>query len=221
VLRLSFEMLREPSLVPGERAAILDRVGRQLHRLERMTADFLDRAQIESGRVELKLETLDARDLVARSCELFIGATEVHRIVRAVPEQPIRMRGDALRIEQILTNLVSNAVKYSPQGGDVVVRVRGESGVVVFSVVDGGVGLTEEERRTIFEPFQRAPRMRSEVPGTGLGLSVVSRLVEAHRGTIQIHSELGRGSTFEVRLPGVDAPDPSRHSAEPVATRAS
>lgn len=104
---------------PDQRREILDRARRQTRRLERMTADFLDRAQIESGRFELKLETVNAAELVAHGTEPFAGTSPVHYVELSIPHSVLLARCDPLRVDQVLTNLVSNAIKYSPGGGRV------------------------------------------------------------------------------------------------------
>ena len=102
---------------------------------------------------------------------------------------------------QVLHNLVSNALKYSPVGSRVDVEVRQEGDEVLLSVVDRGIGISSEEMRHLFAPFRRSGRARETAPGVGLGLSVSRRIVEAHGGRIEVDSRPGVGSTFRVRLP--------------------
>jgi len=107
----------------------------------------------------------------------------------------------ATRLGQILTNLVSNAVKYSPEGGRIRIRLEQEGGRAVVAVSDEGIGIAEEDLQRIFEPFKRSKSPRADIPGVGLGLSVARQLVVAHGGDIEVESRLGEGSTFRVRLP--------------------
>jgi signal transduction histidine kinase len=130
-------------------------------------------------------------------------------------DQPLRVHVvllssycDPLRIEQVLANLVSNAIKYSPAGGEVRATLRTANGEAVIQVADQGIGIPERDRGTIFEPFRRTGSLRSAVAGTGLGLYVVRRLVEAHAGSVAVASIEGVGTIFTVRLPlAHDAPE--------------
>jgi two-component system, OmpR family, sensor histidine kinase MtrB len=108
---------------------------------------------------------------------------------------------DPLRIDQVVSNLLSNAIKYSPDGGDIEVLVETTAREAVISVRDQGVGIGAEEMPHVFAPFRRGKGSVEVAPGTGLGLSVVRRIVEAHGGRVQVESAIGRGSTFRVWLP--------------------
>jgi signal transduction histidine kinase len=104
-------------------------------------------------------------------------------------------------MSQVLNNLIGNALKYSPAGGRVRVGVSRDAGEAVINVSDEGIGIPPEEVARIFEPFRRVPGVADTIPGTGLGLSVARRIVEAHGGSIGVTSQPGVGSTFSVRLP--------------------
>ncbi|HEX8825120.1 MAG TPA: HAMP domain-containing sensor histidine kinase [Archangium sp.] len=175
-------------------------VRRQVARLDRMVGDLLDATRIEAGRFELQLEERDARELVREVAELYQGGSSQDFQVR-LPEEPVPLSCDPTRIEQVLHNLVSNALKYSPTGSRVDLIVAREGDEAVLSVVDRGIGISAEEMRHLFMPFQRAVRAREKAPGVGIGLSVARRIVEAHGGRIEVDSRPGVGSTFRVRLP--------------------
>ena len=110
---------------------------------------------------------------------------------------------DPARLDQVLTNLVSNALKYSPDGGEVRVRLRADrrAGRAELAVSDAGVGMTAAERAELFRPFARGAAGGRGIGGVGLGLYIAARIVDGHGGTIAVESEPGRGSTFTVRLP--------------------
>ncbi len=108
---------------------------------------------------------------------------------------------DLARIDQVLTNLVSNALKYSPDGGTVWVRVRRAGEVAEVSVSDEGIGIPPEEQARLFQPFARGSATHTQIGGAGLGLYITAQIVERHGGTIGVESEPGKGSTFTVRLP--------------------
>ena len=122
-----------------------------------------------------------------------------HQFVLEQPKEPVTLYGDPMRIEQVLSNLVSNAIKFSPAGGSVELTITAENDEATVCVRDTGIGIVAEDMADLFMPFQRR---RSDVaPGAGLGLSVVRRIVAAHAGRIDVDSEPGMGSTFCVRLP--------------------
>jgi signal transduction histidine kinase len=210
-----------PSEVRLRRA--LEVVRRQAGKLERMLNDLLDTARIEAGEVEMRVERLDLRDLVRSALELFEGSSPQHRLVSEVPEFAVPVYCDPLRIEQVLANLVSNAIKYSPAGGEVRATLRTANGEAVIQVTDQGIGIPERDRATIFEPFRRTGSLRSAVAGTGLGLYVVRRLVEAHAGSVAVGSmeggdDLHRPATARARRAA--ARDRERAGRARVAVRA-
>jgi signal transduction histidine kinase len=181
---------------------LFERVDRQVVKLERMVSDLLDAARVEAGRLSLDLRPCDVRALVSEVVEQHRPGSPDHRIELSVPADPVPVRCDPVRIEQVLGNLVGNAIKYSPGGGRVSVDVTRDDGRVTLSVADQGLGISDEDRRHIFEPFRRGSRHEG-IPGMGLGLSVARRIVEAHGGVLDVESAPGAGSTFRVRLPAV------------------
>jgi signal transduction histidine kinase len=175
-------------------------VRRQVARLDRMVGDLLDATRIEAGRFELQLEERDARELVREVAELYQGGSSQDLQVQ-LTEEPVLLSCDPARLEQVLHNLVSNALKYSPTGSRVDLLVTREGEEAVLSVVDRGIGMLAEDVRHLFMPFRRGSRAREKAPGVGIGLSVARRIVEAHGGRIEVDSRPGVGSTFRVRLP--------------------
>jgi two-component system, OmpR family, sensor histidine kinase MtrB len=176
-------------------------VRRQVARLDRMVGDLLDATRIEAGKLELQLEERDARELARGVVELYQSTGPSHELILSLPEAPVLLRCDGTRIEQVLNNLVSNALKYSPTGTRVEVTVLREGEEALFSVSDQGIGISQEEQRCLFAPFQRTHGARARAQGAGLGLSVARRIVEAHGGRIEVDSHPGKGSVFQVRLP--------------------
>jgi signal transduction histidine kinase len=168
-----------------------------------MVSDFLDVARIEAGELSLQLDRADAREIVMRVVELFQTTTTEHTIKLSLPEGETSLMCDAQRLEQVLGNLISNAVKYSPGGGTIEVRLHEVDRWAVVEVADQGVGISAEELPRLFEPFRRGGSAAQAVaiPGVGLGLFVVKRIVEAHEGRIEVESLPAQGSIFRVRLP--------------------
>jgi signal transduction histidine kinase len=192
-------------------------VRRQVERLDRMIGDFMDVSLVENGQFTLKMEPRDLRLFAHGVVELFRPTSTLHRFELSLPNESVPVLCDPTRMEQILNNLVSNAIKYSPEGG--VVRVacenRGES--VVLSIRDYGIGISPEDRKKLFTPFSRVGRSQSKIPGIGLGLSVTKRLVEAHGGHVELESTVGEGSTFYVHLPlflGISSPEKTQSTVQ-------
>ncbi|MCW5803883.1 MAG: HAMP domain-containing histidine kinase [Deltaproteobacteria bacterium] len=196
-LRTAVDVLEMDEHPPRSRQ-VLGVLTRQIERLERMTGDFLDISKIEAGKLELHLAPHDLRAIGRGVVELFAG--ERRRVELDVPGEPVRVVCDDVRINQVLTNLVSNALKFSPPTEAVRVAIRAREGGAVVEVADRGTGIAREDLDRIFEPFRRTAATHG-VPGTGLGLVNVKRLVEAHGGRIEIDSAPARGSVFRVILP--------------------
>lgn len=182
------------------RARTLRMLDRQVDRLARMVEDLLSASRIEAGELVLERQSFDLRDAVREVVRVYAPTSSAHRLVLRFDERPVLVEADPLRVEQVVGNLVTNAIKYSPGGGRVLVAVRRrDDGWAVLEVSDQGIGMTPEQVQEAFEPFRRGA---SEVaPGAGLGLSVVRRIVDAHGGRIEVESAPRAGSTFRVLLP--------------------
>jgi two-component system sensor histidine kinase MtrB len=201
-LKLSAQVLASDRLsVPPKVSDLMSVIERQVHRLDRMVGDLLDRSRIEGGQLELRVVEYDARSIAQEAFNLFSTASTSHQLLLHVPETKVPVRCDPFRIEQVLNNLISNAIKYSPAGGNIELNVEESHEDDQFQVSDHGMGIPEEELPYIFEPFRRVKSVKGEIPGVGLGLSVVRRIVQAHSGRIEVESRLGKGTTFRVRLP--------------------
>jgi len=218
ILKLSAQSIAgAPTLPPADRIrGSLNRVSAQVDRLARMVDDLLDRTRIEAGNVEMQMGVCDLRPLVEEVVDLHRAVSDQHRLESSVPDRPVPVRGDPTRLMQVLTNLVSNAIKYSPDGGAVKLKLEEAGGEAVISVVDEGVGIPLEDHEHIFEPFRRARSGESgQIPGVGLGLSVSRRLVLAHGGRIEVEARQEGGSVFRVRLPVAQAAAPSADGPRP------
>ena len=165
-----------------------------------MLNTLMDISEAESGAMPLRRERFDLRDAVARALELYHDVADA-RDVRLEPgiESPAPVSADRVRIEQVAANLIDNAIKYTPEGGRVIVDVETIGGRALLRVRDTGTGIAPSELPRIWDRLFRGDRSRTE-RGLGLGLSLVKAIVEAHGGTVSVESELGRGSTFTVSL---------------------
>ena len=206
-LRLNMALVSPDRPLPRESdvRAVFQRLERQVEKLRRMISDLLDAARVETGQLSLELHRCELTDLVADVVDHYRQAAPGHPIAVSLPPDPVPVRCDPLRIEQVLSNLVGNAIKYSPDGTPVEVAVTHDDGRATVTVTDQGVGVAPEDRPHLFEPFRRGSRARG-VAGLGLGLAVARRIVEAHGGRIELDSARTAGSTFHLILPIASGP---------------
>lgn len=176
-------------------------VQRQTTKLARLIDELLDVSRIQSGRIEFRYDEMDLQHLAVEVAERMQTTTTAHTI-RVEGSGPVGLAADRDHIEQVLNNLIANAMKYSPDGGDIFVRVAEEDGNAALSVQDSGIGIPAEELEAVFGLFYRSPDRRArDVGGMGLGLYISKEIVDRHGGRIWARSELGQGTAFEVRLP--------------------
>jgi signal transduction histidine kinase len=173
-------------------------------RLLNLINDILDLAKIEAGKLEVRGEDLALADLCEEQCNMFRPLAQKKNIdLRAQidPDLPT-LRQDRVKLQQILSNLLSNAIKFTPEGGRVAIKAQADGLFLVMTVTDTGVGIAPEDQELVFERFRQAGNpLTREHAGTGLGLSIVRELCKLLGGEVTLKSELGRGSTFTVRVP--------------------
>jgi signal transduction histidine kinase len=190
-------------LSPEQRDAFLALIGDETDRLAALVGEVLDSSRIDAGTFGYRFGDLDLAGLVIEtvaSTELRHGTVCISALVDA---ELTPVRGDPARLRQVLTNLIENAVKYSPEGAPIEVRARALDGHATVEVSDRGPGIAPEDQQLIFEKFGRV-RGTASRPGTGLGLYIARAIVEAHDGTLGVSSRLGEGATFVVSLPLLD-----------------
>lgn len=215
VLRAGVERSLVHPGTPPEVLEALDTTLEQLNQLNELVDSLLMLARADEGRVPLALEEADLRALVVDVGETAEMLAEQHGLEArvSVPEHPVQVRVDAHRMQQLLLNLVTNAVKYTPAGGWVELLLEDEEAGARLVVRDSGIGIASVDLPHIFDRFWRADPARSRTgdrPGVGLGLAITKWIAEAHGGTIAVQSRPGRGSSFVVTLPragGGGAPD--------------
>ena len=196
------DMLLDPKLPEEKRRQFAGIIAREGRRLERLVQDFLTLSRIEAGRFELELSEVDARAVAEEIVRLESEHLEKHALDNALPESFPPIVADRERLKRVLHNLVSNAVKYSPDGGKVTITGRARDAEVDISVSDEGIGIRDQDIERLFKRFERVNREATpNVSGTGLGLSICANIVRKHGGSISVESEYGKGSTFTVTLP--------------------
>jgi signal transduction histidine kinase/CheY-like chemotaxis protein len=201
-------------------------IERQVRHLQRLVDDLLDVSRIARGKIELKKQSVDLADIVARSLELTHPALVTRQSAPNVvlPDEPVRVQGDATRLTQVLCNLLTNAVKYSPPDADITIQVRRADGQAELAVSDQGIGIEADLLPHVFDQFvQGRQALNRAAGGLGLGLAIAKNLIELHGGTITASSPgPGQGSIFVVRMPESHAladvavsgrPDAARHDA--------
>ena len=192
--------------------------------LIRLIDDLMEVSRITSGRIHLQQERTGLNGIVERAVETTRSLMDQHRheFTVSLSPQPLWLNADASRLEQMVVNLLTNAAKFTPEGGHISIAVQREGDEAVLRVKDTGVGIAAELLPHIFELFTQAERSldRSQ-GGLGIGLSLVQRLVEMHEGRVEVSSVLGQGSEFVVHLPVMLNPatqlqSPPEVTAEPI-----
>ena len=188
-------------LSAAQRESFLALIGDETSRLAELVGDVLDTSRIEAGTFSYRFEEVDLRRVVDEAVEAAALAQQEVPVLASVHGALPAIRGDHARLRQVLGNLIENAVKYSPEGGEVRVSAAAANGAVRIAVRDAGPGIPQEHQRQIFEKFGRADVEGGSKPGTGLGLFIARSIAEAHGGALDVSSENEAGSTFTLTLP--------------------
>ena len=202
-LKAITETLQDGALEdPPAARRFLERMETEVDALSQMVSELLELSRIESGRVPLEIRPTRPVDILLPAVErMHIQAERAGLTVECIcPEDMPAVRADASRVEQVVVNLLHNAIKFTPSGGNVILSTATREKDVVFSVQDTGTGISPDDLPRIFERFYKADRARA-TSGTGLGLAIARHLVEAHGGEIWVKSELDKGSTFFFTIP--------------------
>lgn len=179
-------------------AVIVEQAGR----LNRLIAALLDLSRIQTGQLNVERGAVDLRALVRRQVDAMQPVLDRHRLMLDGGEEPVVVEGDELRLDQVVQNLVQNAIKYSPEGGAIVVRIERRGEQACLEVTDQGIGIPQAALPQLFRRFYRAPNADTkQIGGMGVGLFVIKEIVELHGGTVEVTSREGEGSTFTVCLP--------------------
>jgi signal transduction histidine kinase len=175
----------------------------EIEALSEMSSSFLDLARLESGRKQYHVNEFDLRDLLIECHEIINSDAQKHHLqfITEIPDTLPRIFGDRKQLKQAFINLLNNAIKYNQDDGIITLKASAKKGQIIVSVSDTGMGIPEDEHAHIFEKFYRVKSHRDQVPGTGLGLSVVRQIINGHGGEISFISKVDVGSTFTVTLP--------------------
>jgi PAS domain S-box-containing protein len=203
-LRNALHLLRHAGAAPGS-SQVLEMMERQVNHLVRLVDDLMEMSRIARGSFELRREPVELQAVLRNALETaepLIAAAQHHLSV-SLPEKPIALEADPVRLAQVFANLLNNAAKYTPAGGSIALEARREGGEAVVSVADTGQGIDAAQLPRIFDMFTQGERTsRHSQGGLGIGLALARRLAQMHGGSVRAHSEgRGKGSRFSVRLP--------------------
>lgn len=187
---------------PGEYRAALQAILEAARRMRAVVEDLLTLARADAGELSQRRDPLDLTALVRDTAGLMAGEAKRLGIAIELDLATATLRGDRSRLQELVTNLLANAIRYNREGGRVTLRLRARGGAAVLDVIDTGIGIPPEEQALVFNRFHRVDKARSrEAGGSGLGLAISRSIAEAHGGRILLESEPGAGTTFRVELP--------------------
>ncbi|RXZ81822.1 response regulator [Paenibacillaceae bacterium] len=217
------ELLLYRELKPERQKKYITTIHQEARRLTTLINDFLDLQRMESGKQVYDMKPTSLTELITETVSLLQLGETMHTLVWNPGDKQVIIFADADKLKQVMTNLVSNAIKYSPDGGEVRIMCQQDHEEVTIEIQDNGLGIPEDALSKLFTKFYRVDNSdRREIGGTGLGLAIVKEIVMRHNGDITVQSELGKGSTFVIKLPlhrsqdALQEPDagelPLRHS---------
>lgn len=198
-----YMQLLQKKITDEKNAVFIDKAISQLAKLNTLITDLFDIAKVQAGKLQLQIEEIELTRFLADVVEGLRSTSNTHRLQYS-HGQPIWIAGDKIRLEQVMANLVGNAIKYSPKADEVVVEVRLENKEAVVLVKDKGLGISPENLKNIFSQFYRVEGVNSNISGLGLGLYISKEIVERHHGQIEVESEYKKGSVFSFRMPVIE-----------------
>ncbi|MFO1397735.1 MAG: response regulator [Burkholderiales bacterium] len=220
-IRMAIELMRSPATPADRRDWAYVVIERQVSQLVRLVDDLLDASRITSGKLSLRKDRVDLAGVVSAAVDAQRPSAEARQqqLSVTVPQEPVWIHGDAMRLTQVFQNIINNAIKFTPTRGHVTVTLSAHDGARV-TIRDDGAGMEAGELARVFDIFYQAhPQPDEAQGGLGIGLALVRQLVELHGGTVEARSDgRGRGSEFTVRMPLVDAPEtgvPAKQDAAP------
>ena len=198
------ELMDRVGSLNEQQREFIQRIQLSVHNITALINDLLDLGRIEAG-FDVRKEVMPFSVIVLYTIDGLKNRAEdrgQHLILEAPDELP-QILGNPVRLRQMLNNLVVNAIKYTPEGGEIIVRVQAENGQIITQIVDNGPGIPPTDQPYIFDKFYRASNIPNDTPGTGLGLAIVKSIVENHLGRIWVDSTIGQGTVFTVVFPAV------------------
>jgi len=179
----------------------VDACQRAAQRMRKLISSLLELARLDAGQTKLKRQQFDFSKTIEECIELIRPIADEHNITISSRLEPLEINGDAMRLAQVVTNMLTNAIKYNKPGGDARVKLESQNGLAVLTVADTGNGISAEDLPHVFKRFYRGDKSRTGANSSGLGLAICKAIVEAHGGTIEASSTEDIGTVFTVRLP--------------------
>jgi len=199
-LKAYLQMLERSPAVPDEPKKFVQKSVHQVKRLENLVNDLLDVSKIVGGKLHYNMQSFELSKLIAETVQSEQLSTHTHQFI--LQNNPtVNIQGDQFRLEQVIANFLSNAVKYSPTANQVIITSQLQGGQVIVSIQDFGIGIEKDQLDKLFDRFYRVDNTGTKFEGLGLGLYVASEILTRHKGNFWIESEIGKGSTFFFRLP--------------------
>jgi two-component system phosphate regulon sensor histidine kinase PhoR len=200
---LSETVVGDPDMDKDMAMHFMERIHSQSIRLSHLVTDLMTISRLESDQNTSEFTLLNFGELVNRALAAAETAIENkhHKLTATLPSSKVEVVGDRQQLSQLVDNLLDNAIKYTPEGGHIKVRVTVQASEMILEVEDTGIGISPQYQQRVFERFYRVDKARSQsMGGTGLGLSIVKNIAERHSGVVSVQSQLGRGSTFIYRM---------------------
>lgn len=202
-MKMYLELLKKQTAKVSEKNSLylIDKITNQTDKLQEIVMDLMDVSAIETGKLQLREEEFNLQDIIVETIETVQPITTKHTILFN-GDVLIKVTADRYRLYQVLTNLLTNAIKYSPDGGDIIVSLRKKSKEIILSVQDQGIGISPHQEEKIFQKLYQVPGKKEKTfPGLGMGLYISKEIIKRHNGKIWVESNEGKGSTFYVSLP--------------------
>jgi signal transduction histidine kinase len=199
-IKVFFQLIKKEATPESRFFNFAGKAARQLSRLERLIDDLLDVSKINAGKMQYYHEDFNFTEVLKEAIEGVRETTSQHQIVLEALDN-IPFFGDRYRIEQVIINLLNNAIKYSPKADKVIVNCELKNQGLIVSVKDFGIGISREHINNLFEKFYRVDSTATRFQGLGLGLFISSEIINRHHGSLWVESELGTGSVFYFKLP--------------------
>jgi signal transduction histidine kinase len=203
MMQTAAQLFLRPELSSEERNHVAEIILQETRRLSDMTASYLDLARMESGRIQFHWQQVDLRTLLPECVALMSNKVQEKGLELSVslPKELATVGADPERLKQVMINLISNAIKYTPAPGRIDISVYETCDHMVLEVQDTGIGIPAASLQHLFQKFYRIPESEKMAHGSGLGLSICKRIIDAHGGQIEVKSEMGAGTTFKILLP--------------------
>lgn len=197
------ELMSRAGQVNAQQQLFIDRIALSVQSISSLITDLLDLSRIESSSIDIHAETVALSTVVHYALASLEGeiAAKQQKLMLHITDEKLNVRGNAQRLKQMLRNLLQNAIKYTPDGGQIMLRLACDVDLAVLEVVDTGIGISLEDQPHIFDKFYRSDSVRGHYDGTGLGLAIVKSIVDRHHGRVWVRSQIGHGSHFTILLP--------------------